>query len=258
MNCKRSPKITKDQEERVLRLLESNNMKCTDIAELVGVTTNQVYEVKKRYSLSNKINKTFKFSALQEQILISGKLGDGNYKSNGKIGCYYRESHAEPELDYLKWKADILKEFLTPKGIIKVKNFKHDGSYNVNQTYYFMTRTSSSFNRFRDMSIEECIESLNQYGLVLLLLDDGWTNFHNNKNGYSLGLNIAGGTLTNSQLNLLCEKFKQYGIEKVNIVGNIRCNLSISSKYTEKILNMILEIMPIETDIIQKKFKYMV
>ena len=110
----RAKNITKEQEDKVIEL--RGKMKAQDIADLVGVTYYQVHEVFKRNNLTDKQNPIFHLTELQEQILLGGKLGDGNYKSNGKNNYYYRENHAEDDLGYLTWKMNTLGEDIITSG----------------------------------------------------------------------------------------------------------------------------------------------
>lgn len=57
--------------------------------------------------MTDKQNPVFILNDLQEQILLSGKLGDGNFKKNGLKNYYYRENHAEDEKQYLEWKMNV-------------------------------------------------------------------------------------------------------------------------------------------------------
>lgn len=98
--------ITKEQTEQVLSLFE--NYSCKEISKIVGITLNQVYDVRKRYNITNKQNPIFILNTLQEQIILSGKLGDGYFHQNSKNSICYKENHAEDELEYLTWKMNIL------------------------------------------------------------------------------------------------------------------------------------------------------
>lgn len=79
----RSKAITKEQTDKILSLFNMHT--CVEIANIVGVTLHQVYEVRKRYNLTNKQNQIFVFNDLQKQILLGGKLGDGNFKKMVQI-----------------------------------------------------------------------------------------------------------------------------------------------------------------------------
>ena len=219
---------------------------CKEISEIVGVTLNQVYEVRKRYNLTNKQNQLFDLNTLQEQIILSGKLGDGYFHQNSKNSICYKESHAEDELEYLTWKMNILgKDMITKSGIRKINKSKT----NKQQPYEFSTKASSIFKTYANMTINETINKLNYQGLIMFMLDDGWVS----KNNYY----ISGGILTKENLENLCFQFSKYGIEDVHIVCNNDLKISIPSKNNSILYNMATSFIPENTDIIIKKFKKM-
>ena len=220
---------------------------CVEIAKIVGVTVNQVYEVRKRYKLTNKINPIFKLDGLKEQIILGGKLGDGNFKKNGSTNYYYRESHAEDEKEYLLWKMNVLgKEMICRRGIYKIKK----GGWNQQQSYGFSTKTSPTFVMYKNLTISETIQKLDYRGLIIFMLDDGWFCKHS-KNGHFL---ISGGILTYKELEQLCGQFEKYGIRNVHIVGNERYDVSIPRVNNQKLYEMAIDFMPKDIDIIAKKF----
>jgi len=205
--------------------------------------------VRRRYNLTDKHNPIFHLTSLQNQILLGGKLGDGNFKPNGQKNYYYRESHAEDEYEYLKWKSEMLGENILAKGgIYKIKK----GGFNVQQAYGFLTKTSPTFTRYAKMSIEETIDQLNEQGLIIYMLDDGWFSKHSKYGNFC----ISGGVLTLENLNQVCRKFEEYGISDVHIVGKKRLDISIPSKHNKKLFEIATSFIPMNTDIIHKKFDY--
>lgn len=179
----KSKQITKEQTEQVLSLFE--NYSCKEISKIVGITLNQVYDVRKRYNITNKQNPIFILNTLQEQIILSGKLGDGYFHQNSKNSICYKENHAEDELEYLTWKMNILgKDMITKSGIRKRSKSKT----NKQQPYEFSTKASPIFKIYANMTIDETIGKLNYQGLIMFMLDDGWVS----KNNYY----ISGGILT--------------------------------------------------------------
>ena len=51
-------------------------------------------------------------SDIQKKVIIGGLLGDGGVYDGGIRGYYYREGHCVEQLEYLKWKAEILKDMI--------------------------------------------------------------------------------------------------------------------------------------------------
>lgn len=220
---------------------------CVQISSIMGLTLNQVYDVRRRLNLTDKQNPIFEINDLQNQILLSGKLGDGNFKKNGK-NHYYRESHAEDEKEYLEWKMNKLGEhIITKNGLYKIKK----GGWNVQQMYGFMTRTSPVFTDYKNLNVTETIRRLDHRGLIMYLLDDGWYS-GNYKNWHFF---ISGGTLTLDDLKTLCVQFDKYNIRDVHIVGNKRYDISIPKENNNYLYEMATEFMPNDIDIIKKKFE---
>lgn len=64
---------------------------------------------------------------------------------------------------------------------------------------------------FKNLSIEKTILKLNDFGLVLLILDDGWKS--NNS------IQLSSGKLTKEQILLLISQFEKFGFKNISIVG---------------------------------------
>lgn len=213
----------------------------------MDVTLNQVYEVRKRYNLTDKQNPVFELNDLQKQILLGGKLGDGNFKKNGLNNYYYRESHAEDEKEYLEWKMNELgKDIIAKRGIYKIKK----GGWNCQQPYGFSTKTSPTFTEYYNLSISETISKLDYRGLIMFMLDDGWYSNHSKEGNFC----ISGGILTKENLTDLCYQFSKYNINGVHIVGIKRYDLSIPKENNYILYQMATNFIPNDIDIIKKKF----
>ena len=242
----RAKRITQEQTEQVI--LFRGKMTAKEIATTVGVTYDQVNEVFKRYNMTNKNNINFKINDLQNQIFLSGKLGDGNYKPNGKYNYYYRESHAEDEREYLIWKMNSLGDMINNQGLYPIKK----AGWNVQQSYGFSTKTSPSLIQYVEMSMQDTILQLNEKGLIMFMLDDGWFTKHSKCGNFC----ISGGVLTKEDLDCLCEQFNKYNIKDVHIVGQKRLDVSIPSFNNKLLYDITTSFIPCDTDIVMKKFKY--
>ena len=55
--------------------------------------------------------------SIMNQIILSGLLGDGRLKRNGKYNYYYSECHALGEKEYLSWKFKNLGELTSTSNI---------------------------------------------------------------------------------------------------------------------------------------------
>lgn len=223
-------------------------MKANLIAEEVGITYNQVNEVFKRYKTTNKHNQIFKLNELQEQIILSGILGDGRLKKNGKYNYYYSECHALDEKEYCEWKKNALGDIAMTNMYAKKLNNQSSNAIE------FCTKTSPTLIPYAEKTKKEVIKTLNQYGLCLFILDDGWFSNHSKLGNFC----ISGGTLSIEELDLLCMQYEKYGINNTHIIGNKRLDLSIPSSNNVKIYEILSSIIPINTDIMQKKFKHII
>ena len=256
---KRNSSLTEEQKQQILSLY--GKYSCVEIAKIVeGVTLNQVYDLRKRLGIAQKQNPQFELNDIQIQLLLGGKLGDGNFKPNGRLGCYYRESHAEDELGYLTWKAELFgQEILSEKGVhpINMKTTCHqfnNGIYTVQQPYVFSTKTSSVFNKYKDMSMLQAISLLDYRGLIIFLLDDGWFNVDSRNTGYGKGhFCISKGTLNIIETQAICKKFIECGIDSAHVIKN--GDISFYQKDTIKIFNCASSFIPTHIDIMKKKFK---
>lgn len=220
---------------------------CVEIAKMYGVNNGIIYDLRRRLKLTTKQNPVFEISSLQNQILLGGKLGDGNFKPNGLHNYYYRENHAEDELEYLKWKMNELGEMINKQGLYKIKK----AGYNVQQPYGFSTITSPSFIRYAKMSIKETISEIDLRGLIIFMLDDGWFSDHSKVGNFC----ITGGILNREELEMVCNKFSEYGIKDVHIVGKKRTDLTIPSCNNDRLYEAATSFIPKDIDIIKKKFK---
>lgn len=237
--------ITKEQEKEVLELRKQKK-KGKYIAENLGLTIYQVYDVYKRYGVTNRNNIIFVMTGRQHQIIISGILGDGRLKKNGKHGYYYSECHSIKEEDYCYWKFYNLGT-LTEGHTVYPKNKNNQYSDAVE----FCTKTTKTLGKYANMSIEEVIDELDIVSFVLFLLDDGWIKKD------SLQFNISGGALSKSQLELLCNKCNTLGLKNVHIIGKKRYDISIPKENNAYIVSIIKRLMPMNMDIIKKKLFFL-
>lgn len=220
-------------------------MKAKEIAGHLDISIHRVYNLAKKHKLTKTLNPTFEISPLQEQILISGKIGDGNFKKNGS-NYYYRETHAITEKDYLLWKYNQLLNLTTQR----TYNSEARG-VNQNPQIGFQTRNSPSFTKYVEMSKLECINHLDKLGLILLALDDGWCKRYTHSFGYYISI----ANLDEEEAEALISRFKtEFSIE-CSLIPSSGGAISIKRKESPKLLKGILEHLPKDMDIIQRKFK---
>lgn len=216
------------------------------ISEQVNLPTWKVYKVFHEYNLGYKLNTPIEIDYLTNQIILSGILGDGRIKQNGKSNCYYSECHAMGEKDYCEWKMLHMGD-LTKNTQLYEKN-RHNDSCNAVE---FTTKTTPSLNKYKDMKYDliPVINQLEKEGLVLYLLDDGW------KAGNGFGL--ATGHLSDEVRTAIINRYNDvFHIDcRKSGIKNVDVYFPVSS--TQIIFDWIKEtnFLPFELDIMQKKFK---
>lgn len=250
----KAKRLTQEQKQYISSLYDKYS--CVEISKIVGVTTNQVYELKQKLGLSIKQNPTFVFNAIQNQILLSGKIGDGNYKQNGNIGCFYRESHAMNQYEYLSWKANSFgNKILSKRGIYEI-NTGYVGTYNKQRLFGFSTKTSSSFNYYKELCVCDVINNLDVMGLMLLLMDDGWLNIPSDSINFGSGhFCLSHGKLSIKEIELLCDRYINCGFTTAHILKNN--DVSFCSSENNNLYEATTSFIPKDIDIIKTKFRNM-
>lgn len=210
-------------------------MKANEIARELNIPVNRVYKIC-QFLGKKHLNIEVFLTEKQEQVILSGILGDGNIKRNGR-NFYYRETHSKKEKDYVFWKYSILKEHISKSGFRIMDN--RDGQWG------FQTINSPTFLKYKNMSTIDVINSLNEFGMLLYLLDDGWSK----PAGYYLSV----AALSNEErINLL---------NKINSLFNTEASLiqtdaiSIRKKDIQKILPYFKKMIPNNIDIYKNKIQ---
>lgn len=222
------------------------------IADKYHCTIHQVYEIGRRFKKQKQHNKVVEITPIQHQILLGGWLGDGRFKNNGKHNVYYSECHALGESDYLKWKFEQLGE-LTKDTVIYQKN-QNDARYSDAEE--FTTLTTPTLIPYKKLTRLEVIQQLDELGLLIHLLDDGWFAYSSKKrtNGrfcvttYNWSMEEIDALINqwNTKTNIV---FTKTGIKRVNI--------GASCKYNDQMFAIAKKYFPLELDIIKKKFNVM-
>ena len=179
-------------------------IKAKDIALELNIPTWKVYKLANKLGVkTNKIcNKQFYIDKDMEQIIISGLFGDGNIRLIGS-GAIYREKHALDEEEYCIWKYKMLKDMTSMN-----KLYYYKDKY-VN----FDTSNSKQLVYYKNMSIHDRINKLDDLGLLLYFLDDGWTQ---KRKGYYSG-NISSVKIPIEYMQMLAEKYSDLCECKVNV-----------------------------------------
>lgn len=121
-----------------------------------------------------------KLTDLQKQVIMFGKLGDGHIDKREDQPMYI-ESHAENQKDYLFWKWSILKDLCHHDPVYYPSKFKEFSGklYDVQASYRLNTRIIDDLKSIRSMDIKDIIIQLNEFGLSLHMLDDGFRGHSN-------------------------------------------------------------------------------
>lgn len=183
------------------------------------------------------LNREVELNETQKQVILSGILGDGNLKRNGN-NYYYRETHSRKEMEYCYWKFELLQPYISKSCFHKTD--KRDGQMG------FQTINSPTFREYKKLTIEEVIERLDKFGLLLFILDDGWLS-----KGH---LVLSGGALTREQLELVVDKYNAEFDINCKIIGVKRLDISFCG-CNEKLIPYFQEYIPNDLDVFQKKIQ---
>lgn len=235
-----SRKITDEQVKKVIEM--RGIISAVEIAKQLNLNYNQVTDVYRRFNMTNKLQPEFNPSPLQHQILISGILGDGNIKQNGR-NCYYRENHRPNQLEYLKWKHEMLKPmtrdsmlYYNPKARVPL--------------YEFCTITSPTFNTYKKLNYFDIISMLDLNGIILLIMDDGW--FGTNGSFF-----VSCGDKPIEVVNYLCKSFNLNGLYGSHVIYQNKeksyFNISIPKENNSLIQDVTLNLIG-NIDVYKQKF----
>ena len=186
-----------------------------------------------------------KLNDMQRQIIMFGKLGDGHIDRREDQPMYI-EVHAQDQKDYLFWKWSILKDICNHEPVYYPNNNKCFNGiiYEVQPTYRLNTRTIDDLKSIRSMSRSEIISQLNELGLSLHLLDDGYRG----RSNWQLCL----AEYTKDEINLYIKICKERFHFDAKILTDDRY-IQFTADSSRLIDAMILECIPNELDIIQNK-----
>jgi len=139
-------------------------------------------------------------SSRVQQVVISGKLGDGSLVCQSKKKGNYCIMFSAVHLDYLLFKRDVLQLFVKATNVsIGKSGYKVGGIH-----YRFSTRVHPMISAIGNLSISECIEQMSLMGLVMFYLDDG--TYHQRKHFMNLYCN----TFSDKEIAELIAKIYQF------------------------------------------------
>lgn len=186
-----------------------------------------------------------KLSDIQRQLIMFSLLGDGHIDKRENEPLFI-VSHTENQKDYLYWKHNILIDLCSseptyyPEGtaIFNGKKYKRNGAYR------FCTRVINDLIPIREMSKYEIIDKLNEFGLVIHMLDDA---SRSHSNWY---ICVAAFTQEEKELyiNICKERFGLFCKPM-----NDERYMEFDAQSSRKIDDMILSNVPNDLDIVRYK-----
>lgn len=235
--------------EKYLKFILENKNKLTnqEIADELNISKSYVTKIKRENNISSSID--YEINFIQEQILISGILGDGNYKRNGRYNYYYRECHSILEQEYLEWKFNNLKPLTNNCAI----TFIPKRTPTQNNQKNFNTKTLKELIPYANMSIKEAILQLKDLGLILYILDDGWKHRHS-KNNDTYNINLAVHGLSEEEKILLLKQFDIILGIKGKIICSDKNTISFSKNDNIKFIEILKKYKLLGLDVTNKKF----
>lgn len=111
----------------------------------------------------------------QRELIMFSKLGDGHIDKR-KNQPMFIVCHAENQKDYLYWKYDILKNLCNnpPTKKESTKRCFANKEYQCQSSYRLCTKILDCLFEIREMSRLDIIKQMNEFGLSILALDDGY------------------------------------------------------------------------------------
>ena len=243
--------LTKSQQDEIAK--RYGTVKAQSLADEYGCTIHQVYEVGRRYSVQQKQNTKVTITPKMHQIILGGVLGDGRLKRNGLHNVYYSECHALGESGYLRWKHENLGE-LTERSAIYGKNM-NDNRYSPAEE--FTTLTTPSLVPYKDITRVEAIQQLDELGLLIHLLDDGWFAYSNPERTRGRFCLTTYMWSVEERQALIDQWHKVTGVKFTNH-GIKRVNTGASNKENDKITELVLKYFPADIDVVKKKFRTLI
>lgn len=199
-----------------------------------------------KHRMTKNLRKELKtLTKLQQNLIIGSMLGDGHI-TNEKYLPIFIVSHAHSEKDYLFWKYETLKDVCNKPPTFNVAKLKPFGNklFMAQKSYRINTRSLDALIAFRDMSIIELVNSLNEFSLSIWMLDDGHRS--------SISWELCVAPYEDSEIIHILKVFHE--------VFGLSCKrksdpryITFTSDSSRKLDEIILSHIPNQLDIIKKK-----
>jgi hypothetical protein len=204
-----------------------------------------IYEELRSVDLSN----------IHKSVIIGSILGDGSLlKGKHSKNARLQIGHCTKQLDYLKWKKDLLSPFVNRLTLAELPGPKIiNGKDSFSTGYYFINTIAHPgiteyYNKYyingRKSVSETLIHELDWLSVAILLADDGSFTFRKD-NKYSLRGSIATCSFNREEQNILIKTLSNFygGSIKVDESNNT-LRLGGGSKYIDDLLNEVISILP--------------
>lgn len=187
-----------------------------------------------------------KLNDIQKQLVMFGRLGDGHIDRRENQPMYI-ETHADNQKDYIYWKWSILKDICNKEPVYyppAQHSFGGDKVYECRAHYRICTRIIDDLKPIRAMSIGEILYQLNEFGLSVHALDDG---FRSNSN-WEICLAEWNDEEIELYLNI-CKK--RFDLDGYRLTDNRYIKFTAES--SRRLDEIILSVVPNNLDIIRYK-----
>jgi len=258
-------KILKKEE---LKSLLSKYESVGKVSSYLSIPYSTVYSWYKKYDIELLPScmtiyeelRSIDFSDIHKSVLLGSILGDGSLLKNRRSkNARLQIGHCTKQLDYLKWKKELLNPFvkkvtLAEKPAPKIINGKKSWS----SGYYFINTiahpdVTKYYNKYyykgKKRVIEEIVHKLNPLSLAIWLADDGSFSVHGN-NKKALRGSIATCSFFKEELEILMEALSRFFKGSMSIDSH---NNTIRLGKTLAISNLLDEISNILPESIHYK-----
>lgn len=237
-----TPKLYKDKDWLYHEVIELNK-KAPQIASENGWTPRVVEKWMGILQINNRTYQQMKkLSDKQKEFIVFSLLGDGCIATNN----VFIVSHSIKQKDYLFWKHSILKDVCNqePTYYDAKKKIMNGKEVSVAASYRFNTKKISELKEIRELPVSEIINSLNDFGLSIWMLDDGYRG-----PGWELCL----ASYTDEEKKLILKKFAERGLASAHLSNYDPRYLRFNADDSRKIDQIILKEIPNDLDVVKYK-----
>lgn len=230
-------------DESVVRQMCSENKTDSEIAQVLGVSSDGVYALRKRLGINREsliVSKSIELTQLQKEFIVGCVLGDGNLRVDKNcINPRFTCEHGEKQREYAEYKFNIL-QGLNP--FLSYQERKTPDKRNGNMYKSWRVRLNNNpellwfYNQFystgKKQVTEELMEYYTPFAIAIHFMDDGtWSG------------NIATNSFSDESINILLNKLLTYDIMGVERNNTIVFSSSELRKFNELIRPYIITSM---------------